>query len=81
MLVAVAYRGGLLTVIRTDPRIYRLYEAPQIYGPALKELIHEQFGEGIMSAITSSWTSGARTTTGRACHHLRREVSALQLAQ
>ena len=36
----------------TDPTIYRLYEVLQVYGPALKALIHEDFGDGIMSAIT-----------------------------
>lgn len=35
----------------TDPTIYRFYEALAVYGPALKELIHEEFGDGIMSAI------------------------------
>jgi len=35
----------------TDPTIYRFVEALAVYGPALKELIHEEFGDGIMSAI------------------------------
>lgn len=35
----------------TDPTVYRLVEALSVYGPALKELIHEEFGDGIMSAI------------------------------
>jgi cyanate lyase len=34
-----------------DPTIYRFTEALAVYGPALKELIHEEFGDGIMSAI------------------------------
>ncbi|WP_150910167.1 cyanase [Marinobacter halotolerans] len=34
-----------------DPLIYRLYEATMIYGPSVKALIHEKFGDGIMSAI------------------------------
>ena len=34
-----------------DPTIYRFYEALAVYGPAIKELIHEEFGDGIMSAI------------------------------
>ena len=34
-----------------DPTIYRFYELIQVYGPALKALIHEEFGDGIMSAI------------------------------
>jgi cyanate lyase len=36
---------------RADPTIYRFHEALAVYGPALKELIHEEFGDGIMSAI------------------------------
>lgn len=36
---------------QSDPTIYRLHEALAVYGPALKELIHEEFGDGIMSAI------------------------------
>jgi cyanate lyase len=35
----------------TDPLIYRLYELIQNYGPTWKALIHEEFGDGIMSAI------------------------------
>lgn len=38
-------------VIPTDPLIYRLYEIVGVYGPTMKELIHEKFGDGIMSAI------------------------------
>ncbi|GGV16423.1 cyanate hydratase [Actinomadura cremea] len=34
-----------------DPTIYRFVEALSVYGPALKELIHDEFGDGIMSAI------------------------------
>ncbi|WP_249522289.1 cyanase [Modestobacter marinus] len=34
-----------------DPTVYRFHEALSVYGPALKELIHEEFGDGIMSAI------------------------------
>lgn len=37
--------------VRSDPTIYRFYEALDVYGPAIKELIHEEFGDGIMSAI------------------------------
>ncbi|GAA1821954.1 cyanase [Planosporangium flavigriseum] len=50
-LTAVPMRGALPTAVPTDPTIYRLYEVLQVYGPALKEVIHEQFGDGIMSAI------------------------------
>lgn len=38
--------------VPTDPTIYRLYEVLQVYGPAIKALIHEDFGDGIMSAIS-----------------------------
>jgi cyanate lyase len=54
VLAAVPMRGGLPTAVPTDPTIYRLYEALQVYGGAIKELIHEQFGDGIMSAINFS---------------------------
>lgn len=37
--------------IPTDPLIYRLYEIVGVYGGTIKELIHEKFGDGIMSAI------------------------------
>lgn len=37
-----------------DPTVYRFVEALSVYGPALKELIHEEFGDGIMSAINFS---------------------------
>ena len=54
VLAAVPMRGGLPTAVPTDPTIYRFYEALQVYGGALKEVIHEQFGDGIMSAINFS---------------------------
>lgn len=54
VLAAVPMRGGLPTAVPTDPTIYRFYEALQVYGGALKELIHEDFGDGIMSAINFS---------------------------
>jgi cyanate lyase len=44
-------RGALDTAVPVDPTIYRFYEVIQVYGPAIKELIHEEFGDGIMSAI------------------------------
>lgn len=37
--------------LKSDPTIYRFYELLGVYGPALKEAIHEEFGDGIMSAI------------------------------
>lgn len=45
------YRGTLPTQVPTDPVIYRLYEIVSVYGTTIKELIHEEFGDGIMSAI------------------------------
>jgi len=45
------YRGSLPTAIPTDPLIYRFYELLIVYGTTWKELIHEEFGDGIMSAI------------------------------
>jgi cyanate lyase len=47
-------KGSLDPVIPTDPLIYRFYEIMQVYGMPLKELIHEKFGDGIMSAIDFS---------------------------
>jgi cyanate lyase len=37
--------------VSTDPCIYRLYEIVAVYGPTMKALIQEEFGDGIMSAI------------------------------
>ena len=54
LLAAVPMRGGLQTAVPTDPTIYRFYEVLQVYGSTIKELIHEQFGDGIMSAINFS---------------------------
>ena len=51
MLRVGPYRGTGAQEIPTDPTIYRFYEALGVYGPAIKELIHEEFGDGIMSAI------------------------------
>jgi len=44
-------RGGLFQMPPTDPVIYRFYEILQVYGYPLKAVIHEKFGDGIMSAI------------------------------
>ena len=51
ILQEIPTRGSFATLPPTDPTIYRLYEVLQVYGPALKALIHEDFGDGIMSAI------------------------------
>jgi len=51
LLQEVPYRGSLPTAVPTDPLIYRFYELVNVYGTAGKELIQEEFGDGIMSAI------------------------------
>jgi len=53
-LQVVPYRGSLPTPVPTDPVIYRWYEVVSVYGTTIKELIHEEFGDGIMSAIDFS---------------------------
>ena len=50
-LTACPLKGGLEPVIPTDPLIYRFYEIMQVYGMPMKAIIHEKFGDGIMSAI------------------------------
>jgi cyanate lyase len=50
-LQAQPTRGALDAAVPADPTIYRFYEIVQVYGPTIKELIHEEFGDGIMSAI------------------------------
>ncbi len=51
LLQQAPYKGSLPTAVPTDPLIYRFYELVSIYGTTFKELIHEEFGDGIMSAI------------------------------
>jgi cyanate lyase len=51
LLQAIPYRGSLPTQVPTDPLIYRFYELLMVYGTTWKELIQEEFGDGIMSAI------------------------------
>ena len=50
-LMEVPYKGSLPTAVPTDPLIYRFYELVSVYGSTFKALIHEEFGDGIMSAI------------------------------
>ena len=50
-LQIVPYKGSLPTAVPTDPLIYRFYELVNVYGTSIKALIHEEFGDGIMSAI------------------------------
>ena len=53
-LQAVPYKGSLPSAVPTDPLIYRWYEMVNVYGTTIKALIHEEFGDGIMSAIDFS---------------------------
>ena len=50
-LMVVPYKGSLPTSVPTDPLIYRFFELISVYGTTFKALIHEEFGDGIMSAI------------------------------
>jgi cyanate lyase len=54
MLQVAPCKGSLPTAVPTDPLIYRFYELVNVYGTTIKELIHEEFGDGIMSAIDFS---------------------------
>ncbi|MBV9554596.1 MAG: cyanase [Alphaproteobacteria bacterium] len=51
LLQEVPYRGSLPALPPSDPLIYRFYELVNVYGTTWKELIQEEFGDGIMSAI------------------------------
>ena len=53
-LTTYPVKGALDPVIPTDPLLYRFYEILQVYGLPLKDVIQEQFGDGIMSAIDFS---------------------------
>jgi cyanate lyase len=62
VLQEIPTRGSFDALPPADPTIYRLYEVLQVYGPALKALIHEDFGDGIMSAITFNMALERRET-------------------
>ncbi|MCZ4094981.1 cyanase [Streptomyces sp. So13.3] len=51
LLQTIPLRGSAPGGVPTDPTIYRFHEMLQVYGTTLKALIHEQFGDGIISAI------------------------------
>ncbi len=51
LLQVPPYRGSLPTAVPTDPLVYRFHELVSVYGTTFKALIHEEFGDGIMSAI------------------------------
>src|SRR5262245_43239668 len=50
-LQEIPSRGSIGQAVPVDPTIYRFYEMIQVYGTSMKALIHEMFGDGIMSAI------------------------------
>jgi cyanate lyase len=50
-LQQIPTKGSLPGAVPVDPLIYRLHEITQVYGTAIKAVIHEMFGDGIMSAI------------------------------
>lgn len=51
LLQTIPTRGSVRGAVPTDPTIYRFHEMLQVYGTTLKALVHEQFGDGIISAI------------------------------
>ena len=51
LLQTIPVRGSITGGVPTDPTIYRFYEMIQVYGSTLKALVHEQFGDGIISGI------------------------------
>jgi cyanate lyase len=50
-LQQIPMKGSLESTVPVDPLIYRFHEITQVYGTTIKALIHEMFGDGIMSAI------------------------------
>ncbi|WP_447651805.1 cyanase [Pseudomonas abietaniphila] len=50
-LQSIPLRGSIGNGVPTDPTVYRFYEMIQVYGTTLKAIVHEQFGDGIISAI------------------------------
>ena len=51
LLQTIPVRGSIPGGVPTDPTIYRFYEMVQVYGSTLKALVHEKFGDGIISAL------------------------------
>jgi cyanate lyase len=50
-LQEIPTKGAVGQTVPVDPLIYRFHEITQVYGTTIKALIHEMFGDGIMSAI------------------------------
>jgi len=44
-------KGSFAQGTPADPLIYRFYEINQVYATTLKALVHDMFGDGIMSAV------------------------------
>jgi cyanate lyase len=61
LLTVPPYRGSIPAMPPTDPLIYRFYELLQVYGTTFKELIQEEFGDGIMSAIDFDMQIGRKS--------------------
>jgi len=55
LLQEIPYRGSSPTVVPTDPLIYRFYELVQVYGTTWKELIQEEFGDGIKLTLSGKF--------------------------
>jgi cyanate lyase len=51
LLQEIPSKGSVGRDVPVDPLIYRFHEITQVYGTTIKALIHEMFGDGIMSAI------------------------------
>ena len=52
-LQQIPMKGSLDADVPVDPLIYRFHEITQVYGTTIKAIIHEMFGDGIMSAIVA----------------------------
>jgi cyanate lyase len=77
-LQEIPLRGALDQDVPTDPTIYRIHEVTQVYGTTIKALINEEFGDGIMSAITFHGHREGRYRGWSARQdHLQRQVSPL----
>ncbi len=50
-LQQIPMRGGLDQAVPVDPLLYRFYEMIQVYGTSIKAIVHEMYGDGIVSAI------------------------------
>lgn len=50
-LQQIPAKGSLPAAVPVDPLLYRFHEITQVYGTTIKAIIHEMFGDGIMSAI------------------------------